>query len=161
MRAADTDRDRVVEFLNAAYIQGRLSEDERDARVNNALAARTYADLDQLTSDLPGANAVVAPPGVETTAPVTSVAPVAKTNGLATASLVCGIAQFAFGPLTTIPAIVFGHMARQQIKRTGEQGAGAALAGLMLGYAAVVVGIFVLVVGIAVATSSRVPMGVH
>jgi hypothetical protein len=63
---------------------------------------------------------------------------VATTNGLATASLACGLAQFASGPLATIPAIVCGHMARSQIKRTGEQGAGLALAGLMLGWAAVI-----------------------
>ena len=52
-----------------------------------------------------------------------------------------------FGPLATIPAIVFGHMARGQIKRTGEQGAGLALAGLILGWAAVILGI-VLVLGL-------------
>jgi hypothetical protein len=63
------------------------------------------------------------------------------TNGLAIASLACGVAQFAFGPLPTIPAIVLGHMARHQIKRTGEQGAGMALAGLLLGWAAVAMGV--------------------
>jgi hypothetical protein len=51
------------------------------------------------------------------------------------------VAQFAFGPLPTIPAIVLGHMARHQIKRTGEQGAGMALAGLLLGWAAVILGV--------------------
>ena len=51
------------------------------------------------------------------------------------------MAQFAFGPLPTIPAIVLGHMARHQIKRTGEQGAGMALAGLLLGWAAVALGV--------------------
>ena len=48
MRAADADRDRVVEFLNMAYSEGRLSKDEYDGRLENALSARTYADLDQL-----------------------------------------------------------------------------------------------------------------
>jgi hypothetical protein len=50
------------------------------------------------------------------------VAQVARTNGLAIASLACWLAQFTFGLLATIPAIVFGHAARHQIKRTGEQG---------------------------------------
>jgi len=36
---------------------------------------------------------------------------------------------------------VLGHMARHQIKRTGEQGAGMALAGLLLGWAAVILGV--------------------
>ena len=43
MRAADVDRDRVVEFLNTAYSEGRLSKDEYDTRLDNALSARTYA----------------------------------------------------------------------------------------------------------------------
>jgi hypothetical protein len=75
----------------------------------------------------------------------------ARTNGLAIASLACGLAQFAFGPLATIPAIVLGHMARSQIKRTGDQGAGLALTGLVLGWAAVILGIILIAVGLAVA----------
>ena len=30
-----------------AYSEGRLSKDEYDGRLDNALSARTYADLDQ------------------------------------------------------------------------------------------------------------------
>jgi len=135
MRAADADRDRVVERLNMAYGEGRLSKDEYDARLENALSARTYADLDQLVSDLPAAWA-------------TAVTPVAKTNQLAMASLACGLAQFVFGPVAAVPAIVFGHVARRQIKRTGEQGADLALAGLILGWAALIL-VIVLIVGLA------------
>ncbi len=136
MRASDADRDHVVEFLNTAYSEGRLSRDEHDGRLENAFSARTYADLDELVTDLPAAR-------------TTAVTPAAKINGLAMASLACGLAQFAFGPLATIPAIVCGHMARQQIKRTGEQGAGLALAGLLLGWAMVILGIVLIVVGLA------------
>jgi Domain of unknown function (DUF1707)/Domain of unknown function (DUF4190) len=136
MRASDADRDRVAELLNVAYSEGRLSKDEYDARLENAFSARTYADLDQIVADLPA----VPPTGVVT--PVTGI------NGLAIASLACGLAQFVFGPLATIPAIVFGHVARHQIKRTGEQGAGLALAGLILGWAAVILTIL-LILGVA------------
>ena len=136
MRAADVDRDHVVEVLNTAYSEGRLSEDEYDGRLENALSARTYADLDQLVTDLPAARA-------------TAVTPAAKTNGLAIASLASGLALFVVGPLAAIPAIVFGHVARHQIKRTGEQGAGLALAGLILGWAMVILGIVVIVLGLA------------
>ena len=142
MRAADADRDRVVEVLKLAYSEGRLSKDEYDGRVESALSARTYADLDQVVTDLP-------------VRPSTVVTPVAKTNGFAIASLGCGLAQFMFGPLATIPAIVFGHMARGQIKRTGEQGAGLALAGLILGWAAVILGIVLVVVGLAVSAGMQ------
>ncbi len=141
MRAADADRDRVVECLNMAYSEGRLSKDEYDGRLGNALSARTYADLDQLVTDLPAARA-------------TTVTPVAKTNELAIASLTCGLVQFMFGPVAAIPAIVFGHMARHQIKRTGEQGADLALAGLILGWAAVIL-VIVLIVGLAMS------VGIH
>jgi hypothetical protein len=135
MRAADVDRDRAVGFLTTAFTEGRLTKDEYDARVDAALNARTYGDLDSVVTDLPGARIV----------------PVIRargTNGLAIASLACGVSQVMFGPLTTIPAIVLGHMARHQIKRTGEDGAGLALAGLMLGWAAVVLGI-IAIAGIA------------
>jgi type IV secretory pathway VirB2 component (pilin) len=136
-RACDADRDRVVEFLNVAYSEGRLSRDEYDDRLDSALSARTYADLDQIVTDLPAARADVVPPA-------------SKINGLAIASLACGLAQFVFGPLATIPAIVFGHVARHQIKRTREQGAGLALAGLILGWATVILAVvLILVVGLA------------
>jgi O-antigen/teichoic acid export membrane protein len=67
------------------------------------------------------------------------------TNGLAIASLVTSLV-WACG-ISSIAAIVCGHIARSQIKRTGEQGAGMALAGLIIGYlgVAVVVGYFVVV----------------
>ena len=143
MRAADADRDRVVEFLKVAYSEGRLSKDEYDGRLEHALSARTYADLVQLVSDLPAVRAPVATP----------VTPVARTNGFAIASLACGLAQFAFGPLPTIPAIVFGHMARGQIRRTGEQGAGLALAGLVLGWTAVILGILIIVFALSISVT--------
>ncbi len=146
MRAADADRDRVVEFLSTAYSEGRLSKDEYDARLEGAFSARTFADLDQLVTDLPDARAAVLPRAAGSTA----VTPVARTNGLAVASLACGIGQFMFGPLATIPAIVFGHMARSQIKRTGEQGAGLALAGLVLGWTAVILGVLILILVLGV-----------
>jgi hypothetical protein len=151
-RASDSDRDRVAEVLNAAYSEGRLSKDEYDERLEQAFSARTYADLDQIVADLPAA---------QPAAPTTELSPVARINGLAIASLACGLAQFMFGPLATIPAIVFGHLARQQIKRTGEQGAGLALAGLVLGWVAVIVGIVALVVGLAVAAGMHGTMPMH
>jgi hypothetical protein len=146
MRACDADRDRVIEHLNVAYGEGRLSKDEYDGRLENALSARTYADLDQIVTDLPAAPAAVVPR--------VAVPPVARTNGYAIASLACGLAQFVFGPLATIPAIVFGHMARYQIKRTGEQGDGLALAGLILGWATVVLGVLLILIAVGVGLSA-------
>jgi hypothetical protein len=140
LRASDADRDRAAELLGAAYGEGRLTKDEYDGRLEDAFSARTYADLDRIVADLPAGRAT------EMTTEVTpAVTSVTKTNGLAIASLACGLAQFMFGPLATIPAIVFGHMALHQIRRSGEQGAGLAIAGLILAWAAVVLGILLIV----------------
>ena len=147
MRASDADRDGVVELLNLAFTEGRLSKDEHDSRLESAFSARTYADLDQIVADLPATHAA---------APT----PAARINGLAVASLACALAQFMCGPLATIPAIVFGHLARHQIKRTGEQGAGLALAGLILGWAAVILGLL-LIVGAAIAAGMHGTMQAH
>jgi DUF1707 SHOCT-like domain/Domain of unknown function (DUF4190) len=146
VRAADADRERAVSFLKTAFTEGRLDKDDYDARVGRALTAKTYADLDALTADL--------------NVPRLAMPTVPKTNSLAVASLVCGIGQLMVGPLSTIPAIVLGHVARQQIRRTGENGAGMALAGLLLGWGAVVLGLL-LVLGIvllAVAVAHGHPM---
>jgi hypothetical protein len=62
------------------------------------------------------------------------VAPVRSTNGAAVAALVLGCVQFAVWILATIPAIICGHVALSQIKRTGQEGRGMAIAGLVLGY---------------------------
>jgi len=149
MRASTEDRDRAVELLTRAYTEGRLTKDEHDARVERAMTAATFAELDAVVIDLPGGGPV-APP---------SLAPpqLVKTNSLAITSLICGIAQFMFGPLATIPAVVCGHMARHQIRRTGEQGAGMALAGLILGW--IGVGFTALLVIVAILLTVAVSSG--
>jgi Domain of unknown function (DUF1707) len=53
MRASHADRNRVVDVLKAAFIEGRLTKDELDARLSQTLAARTYAELAALTADIP------------------------------------------------------------------------------------------------------------
>jgi len=53
LRAAHADRERVVEALKAAFVQGRLDTRELDDRVGRAFASRTYAELAALTADIP------------------------------------------------------------------------------------------------------------
>lgn len=50
---ADTDRDRTVEELRAHLLAGRLSAEEFEERVDSAQRARTRADLDAVTINLP------------------------------------------------------------------------------------------------------------
>ena len=55
LRVSDRDRDGVAQILQAAFAEGRLDDDEFDERMRAALTARTAADLEQLTADLPAA----------------------------------------------------------------------------------------------------------
>jgi hypothetical protein len=53
MRASHADREQVIGVLKVAFAQGRLDRDEFDLRADQALAAKTYADLAALTADIP------------------------------------------------------------------------------------------------------------
>jgi hypothetical protein len=63
LRAANVDRVRVVERLNRAHAEGRLALLEFDERLAAAHAARTYGDLEPLTSDLPTPEVVASSAG--------------------------------------------------------------------------------------------------
>jgi hypothetical protein len=41
MRASAVDRDRAVEVITTVYTEGRLTKDEHDARVEQAMTAST------------------------------------------------------------------------------------------------------------------------
>ncbi len=68
----------------------------------------------------------------------------ARTNGMAIAALVCGIGGFFVFPVS-IAAVVLGHIARREVRRTGEAGSGMATAGLVLGYVGIAIGILLIV----------------
>jgi hypothetical protein len=53
LRVSHEDRDAVAERLRVAAGDGRLSAEELDERLESALTARTYAELDVLVTDLP------------------------------------------------------------------------------------------------------------
>jgi hypothetical protein len=63
MRVSDADRERAAEVLREAAGQGRISIDELDERLDLAHAAKTYADLAAVTSDLPQGGAALDPAG--------------------------------------------------------------------------------------------------
>src|SRR5215472_16145661 len=137
MRATDADRENVRQVLQDAHAQGRLSWDEFDSRTTALLNAQTYGQLAELTTDLPS-RIPGAAPQVYQQAPFGAQRP---TNGMAIAALICGVCQVFFWFLTGIPAIVLGHLARRQIRQTGEAGDGMALAGMILGYIGVALGV--------------------
>ena len=53
LRASHADREQVIDVLKAAFVAGRLTKDELDARIGQVLVSRTYADLAALTADIP------------------------------------------------------------------------------------------------------------
>ena len=55
LRAGHADREQAIEALKSAFMQGRLTGEELGARTGQVLAARTYAELDAVTADIPGA----------------------------------------------------------------------------------------------------------
>lgn len=55
LRASDAERETVVERLQVALGEGRLTVTEFDERARDAYAATTRADLAALTADLPEA----------------------------------------------------------------------------------------------------------
>jgi len=63
MRASHADREQVVDTLKTAFVHGRLTRDELDARTGRALTALTWADLAALTADIPAGPAGAPPPG--------------------------------------------------------------------------------------------------
>ena len=63
LRASDVDREQVIDALRAAFVRGLLAKDVFAWRVGQALAARTYADLADLTADLAAKPIAAKPPG--------------------------------------------------------------------------------------------------
>lgn len=97
--------------------------------------------MDQLTKPASQHQPTTAPVGYQ------------RTSGLAVASLVLGILWL--GWTGSILAVIFGHVAHRDIKRSGGTvgGQGLATAGLVLGYIGVAT-LTLLVVGVAVASLS-------
>ena len=140
--AASTDRERAIDVLKAGFAEGRLTKAEYDDRVARVYASRTYGELEPLIADLP-AGPLTGPalyPGTTyLTRPIL--------NSTAVAALTCGVAVFLTMGLTGVPAIVLGHRARREVRRTGQRGDSLALTGVALGWAGVAL-LAVLIVGL-------------
>lgn len=170
MLASTADRERALDVLKDGFVEGRLTKDEYDTRVSSTYAARTYADLAEVTSDLPGGQSVIAyppaPPAIRAYPPPGPVyppypyppyqqaqftyppvyEPLPKTNQRAVGAMWCGILGLFLG-VTSVPAVILGILALRQIRRTGESGYGAATAGLVLGLLGIVVIVLHIVAG--------------
>jgi hypothetical protein len=79
-----------------------------------------------------------------------------KTNGLAIASLICSCAGVLLFSLPCVLGVVFGFVARSQIRRSqgAQKGNGLALAGIIVGFAWIAIIIVVVAVGVSNRNSS-------
>ncbi|MFJ8821650.1 DUF1707 and DUF4190 domain-containing protein [Streptomyces sp. NPDC102467] len=161
MLAAHADRERAVDVLRAGFAEGRMPQGEYEKRVERAYQARTVGELSVLVADLPQGPVpqqqmqmpmpMMGAPVPRTFLPAPPLP--APTNGKAVGALACGVtAVFSVG-LTGIPAVVLGHMARAEIRRSGEQGDGMAVAGLVLGWLSVAGWVLFLTLAIVAATA--------
>lgn len=104
----------------------------------------------------PGYGQSYQPDLVQPAAPYPYLAP-RPTNALAIVSLCCGLGSFVVG-ISWIVGIITGHLALRQIARTGEQGHGLAVAGLIVSYLfgaffAAIVAIYIVVIALAIGSS--------
>ncbi|WP_234337217.1 DUF1707 and DUF4190 domain-containing protein [Kitasatospora phosalacinea] len=165
MRAANSDRERTVDVLKAAFAEGRLTAAEYEHRMSATYQASTYGQLAALVADLPsgpmvqpfGAPVPVVPPTfMPAFGPPPS--PPARHNSLAVASatLGCltlpgaGVFAVIAGPVGLVAlgvagtsAVVAGHRARAQLRTTAEDGDGLAVLGLITGWLSLTVLLFI------------------
>jgi hypothetical protein len=64
VRASDVDRERVADVLRQAAGEGRLTMDELEQRITAVYTAKTYAELEPLTRDLPAPGRTAQAPAI-------------------------------------------------------------------------------------------------
>jgi len=77
-----------------------------------------------------------------------------RTNGMAIASLVCSLVAILLGGIPAILGIIFGFVARSQIRKSNgsQKGDGMALSGIIIGFVFVALGL--ILVGIVLASQN-------
>ena len=116
LRASHADRERVIDRLKAAFVQGRLTKDELDLRVGQTFASRTYAELARVTADIPAGLTPGPPPRTAACAgarpPMNNAAKAAISVAIALATLVVATyltgsyALFVFVPFYSLALLV-------------------------------------------------------
>jgi hypothetical protein len=110
LRASRADREQVVEQLKAAFVEDRLTKDELDTRVGQALASRTYADLAAVTADLPAdLPAGPAAAGPTPAGPTAAGPPSTPARTLAKAAARSGVCMLAAFAMLGVVAMAHGE----------------------------------------------------
>ncbi|MGF9754445.1 DUF1707 domain-containing protein [Microvirga sp. 0TCS3.31] len=109
-RARDADRDRYVDVIEAAYVDGQLGDQDRELRVSRALVAETLDELEGLTRDLQNRPVPASPP------PPTPVAPAPARPGVpgsVTAGKLLGVVAAALVGFGVVALLAAGQSAQQ------------------------------------------------
>jgi hypothetical protein len=133
LRASRADREQVIGVLKAAFVQERLTKDEFDLRVGQALTSRTYAELAALTADIPAGPIGDQPPRtpvrVQARPPMSNPAKAGICVAIAVAAMAAmtvvygGVALFLFVPFYFMALLVAGAqmLASRHEKRSRGQ----------------------------------------
>lgn len=102
LRASHADRDQVIEILKTAFVQGRLTKAELDARLGQAFGSRTYADLAAVTVDIPAELVRVQPARTRDRPPMSNAvkAAICVTIAAATLAVTFFTSTYAFAMFT-------------------------------------------------------------
>jgi hypothetical protein len=153
LRAGHADREQAIDTLKAAFVHGQLAKDELDARVGQALAARTYADLAALTADIPPGPPAARPPRPPATRSARPPAPVRR-RPLARAAAASGACLIvAAGAMWVVAILVAGDGDYHGIPGANPPHEGSAALPFLVAIAAV--GAAILILLNAVGTSLR------
>ncbi|MBO0832479.1 MAG: DUF1707 domain-containing protein, partial [Actinobacteria bacterium] len=92
MRASDADREDIVDQLKTGFAEGRLTKEEFDDRVRRVYASRLFAELDEVTADLPSRLVVNQPSRTAADQAVLEAKyPAGRTSALSISSLAVGV----------------------------------------------------------------------
>jgi hypothetical protein len=101
LRASNADRELVIGSVKTAFVAGMLAKDEFDLRVGQALRSRTYADLADVTADLPAGLAAQPPqPG-----PAGGGQPLVRPSQIITWATMLYAAAWLYAPGPAAPAL--------------------------------------------------------
>jgi hypothetical protein len=97
LRASLADRDQAIDVLKVAFVQGRLTMDEFDARIGQVLTSGTQAELAVVTADIPAGLAGVRRPRKPPRRPMSNAARWGASGVITPAILAAGFAVASLG----------------------------------------------------------------
>ncbi|WP_433723643.1 DUF1707 and DUF4190 domain-containing protein [Nocardia sp. CA-129566] len=126
LRAADADREEVVDALKHNFQLGRLDADELSDRIGQALCARTFGDLAVAMEGLPPIQRAVGQPVYRPYPRAVN-----RSNPLAIASLVLGLLGVCCG-LSAPLALILGIVGLTEERKNPDPRPATAIAGITI-----------------------------